>query len=70
MEKIIVQGEPEEVTEIREKILNSFNELVFVEDGHKYFLRGEELQSVSNVTHQFEPQSDWDAIATNYALKH
>jgi hypothetical protein len=70
MEKIIVQGEPQEVTEIRDKILNSFNELIFVEDGHKYFLRGEELQSVSNVTHQFEPQSDWDAIATNYALKH
>ena len=70
MEKIIVQGEPQEVTEIREKILNTFNELEFIEEGHKYFLRGEELQSVSHVTHQFEPYSDWDSIATNYALKH
>lgn len=68
--QLIVQGEPKEVTEIRNLILNSFNELIFIEDGHKYFLRGEELQSVSHVTHQFEPQSDWDAIATNYALKH
>jgi hypothetical protein len=70
MEPIIIKGEPKEVSEIREKILNSFNELIFVEEGHKYYLRGEELQSVSHVTHQFEPQSDWDAIATNYALKH
>lgn len=70
MSKIIIKGEPPEVTEIRNKILTTFNELEFVEEGHKYFLRGEELQSVSHVTHQFEPQSDWDKIATNYALKH
>ena len=70
MENIVVKNEPPEVTEIRNKILNTFNELIFVEEGHKYYLRGEELQSVSHVTHQFEPQSDWDKIATNYALKH
>lgn len=70
MENIVVKNEPPEVTEIRNKILSTFNELIFVEEGHKYYLRGEELQSVSHVTHQFEPQSDWDKIATNYALKH
>ena len=67
--KIIIKGEPKEVTEIREKILNSFTDLQFVEEGHKYFLHGEELQSVSHVTHQFEPQSDWELIAENYAKK-
>lgn len=70
MSEIIVPGEPIEVTQIRNKILNTFNELVFIEEGHQYFLRGEELQSVSHVTHQFQPQSDWEAIATNYAFKH
>lgn len=39
MKKLKVKGEPKEVTEIRNKILETFNELVFVEDGHKYFLR-------------------------------
>ena len=69
MEKILIKNEPKEVTEIREKILNSFKDLIFVEEGHKYFLHGKELQSVSHVTHQFEPQSDWELIAENYARK-
>jgi hypothetical protein len=68
--KLKVEGEPKEVTEIRNKILNTFNELVFVEEGHKYYLRGEELTSVSHITHQFAQPFDEDKIATNYALKH
>ena len=35
---IIVNGEPQKVTEVRDKILGTFNELVFVDEGHKYFL--------------------------------
>lgn len=70
MKKLKVKGEPKEVTEIRNKILNAFNELVFVEEGHKYYLRGEELTSVSHITHKFAQPFDEDKIATNYALKH
>lgn len=70
MSHIIVKGEPKEVTDIRNKILETFNELKFVEEGHKYYLRGEELTSVSHVTHQFEPFCDWEKVAENYAKKH
>ncbi len=52
--KIIkVKGEPKEVTEIRNKILKEFDGLVFIEEGHKYFLDGVQLPSVSEVTHHF-----------------
>lgn len=70
MEKIIVPGEPPIVTDIREKILEEFKDLVFEEGPHKYFLHGVELPSVSHVTHQFQKEEDFDTIAANYALKH
>jgi hypothetical protein len=66
---IIIKGEPQEVTEIRNKILSTFNELIFIEEGHKYFLRGEELESVSHITHIFKEEFDTDLRAENYALK-
>jgi len=66
---IKVQGEPVEVTEIREKILNSFSELEFVEEGHKYFLRGQELCSVSSVAQRFEEEFDAVEKSAAYALK-
>ena len=53
LKTIKVDGEPKEVTNIRNKILKEFNDLTFVEEGHKYFLNGEQLPSVSEVTHQF-----------------
>lgn len=71
MKKLKVNGEPKEVTEIRHKILTTFNELVFVEEGHKYYLRDEELNSVSHVTHKFcaFPFNE-EEQAEKYALKH
>lgn len=65
-----LKDEPKKVTEIREQILNSFNELKFVEEGHKYFLHDEELVSVSVLTHQYAQPFDQDSIAEKYALKH
>ena len=44
--KIVVEGEPKEVTAIRNKILKEFSGLVFIEEGHKYFLDGQQLPSV------------------------
>lgn len=66
--------EPKEVTEIRKLILNTFNKLEFVEDGHKYFLpkpdgSKEELISVSKMVEQFSPYKDWDAQAEISAAK-
>lgn len=45
-------------TQIRNKILNAFNELVFVEEGHRYFVGDRELFSVSVVTHIFKKHFD------------
>jgi len=45
--------EPKEVAEVRELIIESFKDLTFVDEGHKYFLNGKQLPSVSEVTHRF-----------------
>lgn len=66
--------EPKEVGEIRDLIINSFNKLEFVEDGHQYFLHNDdgtktELQSVSATIHEFVPFVDWEEKAQGCALK-
>ena len=68
-EKLIISGEPSEVTEIRMRILDSFSDLVFIDDGHKYFLNGVQIPSVTTIMKQFEHPSDWDQISENYARK-
>lgn len=69
-EHVIVEGEPKIVTEIRQQVIEAFKDLEFFEEGHQYFLRGEELPSVSGVTHNFKPPFDSDKIAKNYAKNH
>ena len=71
LKKIVVDGEPKEVTDIRNKILKEFKDLKFVEDGHKYFLNGEQLPSVSEITHKFcqYPFNDTEQ-AMKYAENH
>lgn len=49
--------------EIRKEILDKFKDLVFVEDGHRYFVGDRELMCVSNVTHQFKPEFDTEVMA-------
>lgn len=44
--------------DIRNKILESFKDLKFFEDEHRYFIRDKELTSVSVVTHLFKPEFD------------
>ena len=71
MKKLTVNGEPKEVTKIRNKILNEFKDLEFIEDGHKYFLNGTQLPSVSEVTHKFSQYPfDSEAQAIKYAETH
>ena len=52
---------------IRTKILNSFNRLIFIEEGHKYFLDGVQMTCVSDVTHMFQEHfdSETQAVATS-----
>ena len=70
MEDMLINGEPKEVTEIRKKILSEFKDLVFIEEGHKYYLNGKELPSVTTITHKFcENPFDTDVRAEAYALK-
>ena len=70
MKSIVVQGEPQIVSDTRNLILETFKDLIFIEEGHKYYLGGQELPSVSGVTHQFKPEFDSQTIAKNYAKKH
>lgn len=65
---------PKEVLEMREHILDSFKNLEFVEEGHKYYLHNadgtiDEMTSVSHICHIFEPEVDWDEKAERVALK-
>ena len=62
--------ELEEVIEIRKKILSEFGDLKFIEEGHKYFLNGEQLPSVSEITHRFSHEFNTDEQAERYAMKH
>lgn len=55
---------------IREQILESFKDLVFVEEGHKYFLRGKEITCVSNVTHKYKEEFDSEAQAQRTSEKY
>lgn len=69
--KLVVKGEPKIVTDIRSKILEEFKGLTFIEDGHKYFLDGKQLPSVSEVTHKFCAYPfDTEAQSISYAEKH
>lgn len=65
-----VDGEPEIVTRIRHQILETFKDLVFIEEGHKYFLNGKSLPSVSEVTHAFKPEFNAKKVAKKYAKTH
>lgn len=44
--------------QIRKKILDSFSDLVFIDEGHKYFVGDRELTSVSVVTHHYKEEFD------------
>ena len=48
----IVPGEPAVVLEARQKVLREFEDLEFYSEGHRYMLAGQQLPSVTNVTHR------------------
>ena len=67
----IIQGEPLEVTKARKLVLDSFKDLQFFEEGHKYTLNGKELPSVSGIGHRYLSRPfDIDKQAVQYAAKH
>ena len=53
----------EKYVEIRKRVLDSFQDLVFEEEPHKYYLHGKEMMCVSNVVHMFQPHFDVDVMA-------
>lgn len=67
---IKIENEPQIVTEIRHKILETFKDLQFFEEGHKYLLNGKSLPSVSSIAHKFQAPFDEELQATLYAEKH
>ena len=67
----IIEGEPTEVTEARKLVLDSFKDLQFFDEGHRYILNGKELQSVSSIAHRyFSRPFNADKQAELYSLKH
>ena len=67
----VIEGEPEEVTNARQLVLDSFKDLQFFEDGHRYLLNGKKLNSVSSIGHRYLSRPfDADKQAILYASKH
>ena len=64
-----IQGEPIEVREARKLILDTFKDLSFIEEGHKYYLNGEELVSVTTMIKKFVEETDFNEIAEKKAFK-
>ena len=44
--------------QMRDLIKRSYQGLVFVNEGHRYYYNGKQLESVSNITHLFKPKFD------------
>ena len=55
---------------IREKIWKAFEGIEFVEEGHKYFYKGQRLTPTSNVCHIFRQPFDEDVMAQQCADKY
>ena len=75
-DRLKVNPEPIEVKEARELITDSFKDLEFIEDVHKYFLpppKGKrkkiELPSVSSIIKRWEPEIDWEEKLAAKALR-
>ena len=58
------------VLEIRKHILDSFSNVVFNEEGHRYTVDGKFLRSVSSVTHKYMDKFDAKKQSISYAEKH
>ena len=56
--------------QMRDHIVNSFSDLVFVENGHRYYYHGRQLESVSNVIHRFVPKFDANSKARELSEKY
>lgn len=54
----------------RQQILDTYSDIVFIEDAHKYFLGNQELTPVTSLIHRFKEEVDWVKIRKNYAEKH
>ena len=66
-----IDGEPDTVAKARKLILESFGDLEFYEEGHRYLLDGKELHSVSTIGHRYLSRPfDADKQAELYASKH
>ena len=66
-----IPREPSIVADARRHVLNSFSDLEFFEDGHRYILHGNSLPSVSSVAHRFV-REPFDELrqAIRYAERH
>ena len=57
------------VKECRNLVIDKFNDIEFIEEGHIYKIDGTEYTSVSNIIKKYEPEVDWDQKAADYARK-
>ncbi|MDO4950587.1 MAG: hypothetical protein Q4E49_00825 [Bacteroidales bacterium] len=70
-EMFYIDGEPDVVADARRLILESFGDLEFYEEGHRYLLHGKRLNSVSGIGHRFIARPFNEAAqAAAYAERH
>lgn len=72
--RLEINPEPQEIKNVRNLIIESFKDLEFIEDVHKYFIPlknggKKELPSVSSIIKQWEQNIDWDEKAQLKAFK-
>lgn len=70
-EMFFISGEPPFVSDSRRKVLESYSDLEFYDEEHKYLLHGKQLNSVSGIGHRFiENPFNETYQAIEYAKKH
>jgi len=69
LSQLHIEGEPQECFEIRNKIVTTFSDLIFQEEGHRYTLNGKELISVTRIAHDYRQPFDEIAQSEAYAAK-
>lgn len=68
-QKLLSKEEKKKLDTLKENILFSTKDIIFEEKEHRYFYKGVECISTSNVVDMFVPFTDFDKVAVDYAFK-
>ena len=66
----VVDNADKIISETRNLLNEKFGDINFIEEGHRYFIDGDEYIPVSNIIKEYEQDVDWDEKAGNYAKRY